>query len=316
MVCADSVERQELKTNEQNSTGTKKTDDLSTFSQRFSYYFYEVTNPLKLFSNSADPDKPWYGRMSSQVPVNCLLVILMLRFSHTTFFNIFWQVCNQTYMSAINYVNRSGSESTKKQIFIAWVFACFPATAIQHFLKLWLESSPLFDAVPEAIMDCLAPFVAVVAANCINVPIMRWKECVEGITLYKSRETSDFVENEICQSKVLAIAVLAKVLTTRILIALVDLVFPNLVLGGGEYFFQEFEDMMEGRNGVPTVQNTIFNTLITTVVVGLSLLFAVPFCLAIWPEVEKIEVEKLPGDCKEKIKVATQAEYVWYNKGL
>ena len=94
-----------------NSIKTK--EDLFKFKRQYDSAFHPETQELQ----------PWWGRMSSQVPMNMTITGAMIALSHTPFLNLFWQLANQSYNAAVNYTNRSGGGSDGSNIAVAWAIA-------------------------------------------------------------------------------------------------------------------------------------------------------------------------------------------------
>ena len=147
------------------------------------------------------------GRMSAQVPMNMMITAAMLTFYKTPRQVIFWQWFNQSFNAMVNYTNRSGSSPIGVgQLGVSYVSATSAALITALSLNKLVKRAP-------PLVGRFVPFVAVAAANCINIPLMRQKEIKEGI------EVSDKDGNKIGQSKVAAKKAIREVVMSRIAMA-------------------------------------------------------------------------------------------------
>lgn len=111
------------------------------------------------------------GRMSFQVPGNMLITGCMLTFYRSTPAVVFWQTVNQTFNAIVNYSNRNASVGvSNEQLGTAYVAATTASVATALGFNKLIASSP---KLAGGIVGRLVPLLAVAAANCVNIPLMR-----------------------------------------------------------------------------------------------------------------------------------------------
>lgn len=236
--------------------------DQSTFDGRLNHFFATI-NPMNVLASDADldeakriveavkadqidptwtEDKIWEaktlydsayhpetgekvflpGRMSFQVPGNMTITGFMMTFYKSTPAVIFWQWVNQSFNAMVNYCNRNASVPvSNEQLGAAYVAASTASVATAVGLNKFVASTP---ALANGIFGRFVPLVAVSAANCVNIPLMRQREMIEGITV----KTSDGIE--IGASKVAAQSAVAQVVPSRILMAVPGMFLPPLLM--------------------------------------------------------------------------------------
>lgn len=111
------------------------------------------------------------GRMSFQVPGNMFITGCMLTFYSTPSAVVFWQTANQSFNAIVNYSNRNASTPvSNEQLVGAYAAATSSSVGVALLLNKLVARSPV---LATSIMGRFVPFLAVVAANCVNIPLMR-----------------------------------------------------------------------------------------------------------------------------------------------
>ncbi|KAK0424633.1 hypothetical protein QR680_008761 [Steinernema hermaphroditum] len=232
------------------------------------------------------------GRMSAQVPCNMIITGGLLTFYKNPRGVFFWHWLNQSFNANVNYANRSGENAiTMKELMCAYLGATTGALTVALGLNQVVGKFP-------PLVGRLVPFAAIAVANAINIPLMRYKEFTDGITL------EDETGRAVGKSTSVAKYAIAEVVLSRVGMAL-----PYMVL-------------------TPVIMNQIVKTLwyqrrpwtaapIQTVLAGLGLLISTPFCCALFPQKKSVEVAKLDPEARAQIEaVQNPPKVVYYNKGL
>ena len=195
--------------------------DQSTFEGR-AKYFFTTTNPLNILASDEEleraklivesyragtedkhltEDEIWkakelydsafhpqtgeklfvLGRMSFQVPGNMSITGCMMAFYKSTPAVVFWQTANQSFNSVVNYTNRNASVAISDEQ-LATSYACATSASVLTALALnkAIASSP---ALSNGIVGRLVPLMAVAAANCVNIPLMRQQVNIRSLYL-------------------------------------------------------------------------------------------------------------------------------------
>uniref|UniRef100_A0A8D0BJP3 Sidoreflexin n=1 Tax=Salvator merianae TaxID=96440 RepID=A0A8D0BJP3_SALMN len=251
----------------------------------------------KLYDSAFHPDSGekmnLIGRMSFQVPGGMAITGFMLQFYRTVPAVVFWQWVNQSFNAIVNYTNRNAaSPITVKQIGVAYFTATSTALATAVGLNLYTKKAP-------SLVARWVPFVAVAAANCVNIPLMRQQELINGITV------TDENDNPLGKSKKAAVKGITQVVISRITMAA-----PGMIL---------LPIIMERLEKYPFMKNIHFlHAPLQTVLVGGFLIFMVPVACALFPQRSSIAVSQLEPDLRESIvaKYGDKVPYVYFNKGL
>ncbi|CAH8560483.1 unnamed protein product [Schistosoma mattheei] len=147
------------------------------------------------------------GRMSFQVPGNMFITGCLLQFYKSTPAVIFWQWFNQTFNAVVNYTNRSGDAPISlTRLGISYVLATGGALGTALTINKQVQKFP-------PIIGRFVPFIAVSAANCINIPCMRSAELTEGTPIL------DENGEKLGKSTVVGRRAVSQVVLSRILMA-------------------------------------------------------------------------------------------------
>jgi len=306
--------------------------DQSTYSGRAKHFFI-TTNPLNLFASGKalddaknvveryrrgevieglTEDKLWeskqlydsafhpdtkekmmiVGRMSAQVPMNMTITGCMMTFYKTTPAVVFWQWINQTFNAVVNYTNRSGETPlSNSQLGISYCLATGGAVVTALTLNNAVKKMP-------PLVGRFVPFTAVASANCINIPFMRSKELMEGITLM------DENNNKLGESKTAAKKAITQVVISRVIMAMPGMMIPPFIMNA-----------LEKRPFLKT--RPWLNAPIQVSLIGCLLVFATPLCCALFPQKSSIAVSSLEPELRAKLEaMPNPPTYVYYNKGL
>uniref|UniRef100_A0A672F463 Sidoreflexin n=1 Tax=Salarias fasciatus TaxID=181472 RepID=A0A672F463_SALFA len=237
----------------------------------------------KLYDSAFHPDTGdrmnIIGRMSFQVPGGMAITGCMLQFYRTVPAVVFWQWVNQSFNALVNYTNRNAaSPITPKQIGIAYVTATSTALATAVGLNLYTKKAP-------PLVARWVPFAAVAAANCVNIPMMRQQEILNGISV------TDENGNKLGHSKKAAVKGITQVVISRITMAA-----PGMSMKGR--FHKSFHLVYFCR--IP------------------NLVFMVPAACSLFPQRCSMAVSKLEPDLRDSIRsqYGDAVQHVYFNKGL
>lgn len=241
-----------------------------------------------------------FGRMSFQVPGGMLITGAMLNFYRTTTAVVFWQWVNQSFNALVNYTNRNAkSPLTETQMGVAYVSAsaaaCFTAMGLKSYLAK--RAGPM--------MQRYVPFAAVAAANCVNIPLMRQNELIEGI------DVCDENGNKVGQSRLAAVKGISQVVLCRIIMCAPGMNILPIIM-------KRLEQNVKFR------QATWSHAPFQTMMVGGFLIFMVPFACALFPQrcemgttwIETFESHKYNEIVQTVGSKDKVPKYIYFNKGL
>jgi len=310
--------------------------DQSTFEGRAKYFFI-TTNPLNVLASDSElerakkivddyragtedksltEDQIWeakqlydsafhpqtgeklfiLGRMSFQVPGNMLITGCMLTFYKSTPAVIFWQTVNQTFNAVVNYTNRNASAGvTNEQLGTAYVAATSASVATALLFNKVVAASPSLSA---GIVGRLVPLMAVAAANCVNIPLMRQQELKSGIAI----ETED--GQYAGASSNAALAAIQQVVPSRIGMAIPGMFIPPVVMSRLE-------------RTAAFIKNPWLKAPVTVALTGLCLTFSTPLCCALFPQRAEIALKDLEPGLQDTVRAKFPGQdKFFYNKGL
>ncbi|XP_037955475.1 sideroflexin-1-3-like [Teleopsis dalmanni] len=233
------------------------------------------------------------GRMSAQMPMNMIITGCMMTFYKTNTAVVFWQWINQTFNAIVNYTNRSGKSEIKTgKIIKCYCLATGGAVATALSLnRVAAQAHPLIGRI--------VPLAAVAAANCINVPMMRYEEIRNGIAVMDQKN------QQVSVSKRVAVLGIFAVIVSRI-----SMCVPPMTL------IPVMVNNMTKENGFLTKYPSL-NMPFQVITCGLFLTVTTPLGCALYNQRQTIKVKRLEIEVQEQIyKKDPTIEEVWYNKGL
>lgn len=251
----------------------------------------------KLYDSAFHPDTGdrmnLIGRMSFQVPGGMAITGFMLQFYRTVPAVVFWQWVNQSFNALVNYTNRNAaSPITPKQIGVAYVTATSAALATAVGLNLYTKKAP-------PLVARWVPFVAVAAANCVNIPMMRQQEILNGIAV------TDENGNKLGHSTKAAVKGIAQVVISRVTMAAPGMIILPIIMQRLEkYKFMQRITFLHGP--------------IQVMLVGGFLIFMVPAACSLFPQRCSMAVSKLEPELRDSIRsqYGDSIQHVYFNKGL
>ncbi|KAF5304185.1 hypothetical protein FQR65_LT08079 [Abscondita terminalis] len=258
----------------------------------------ELWSAKNLYDSAFHPDTGEkmniIGRMSAQVPMNMLITGGMLTFYKSTPAVVFWQWINQSFNALVNYTNRSGDAQLSNSHLLT-SYACATGGALTTALGL---NHLVKNASP--IVGRLVPFVAVAAANCVNIPLMRSQELIDGTPVY------DDNGNRLGLSKNAARDGIIQVTFSRVAMAAPGMVLVPVV--------------MNRLDRLGTLRKAPWMALpIQVSLVGFCLTFATPLACAVFKQKAEIKYDNIEPELKEKLDQkfgSSPPQSLWYNKGL
>lgn len=258
----------------------------------------------QLYESAFHPDsgelQNFIGRMSFQVPGGMIITGCMLQFYKTIPAVVFWQWINQSFNALVNYTNRNAkSEVSSTQLGVAYISATTSALVTALGLKKFLEKRA------GSLLQRYVPFAAVAAANCVNIPLMRQSEIINGIEVF------DENGNHVGESQLAAVKGITQVVGSRIAMAAPGMTILPII--------------MQRLEKLHWMQRAKFlHAPIQVLTVGAFLTFMTPFACAIFPQQCSLDISTLarfePEQyAKLKQNIGGGGEMpakIYFNKGL
>uniref|UniRef100_A0A3B5LA03 Sideroflexin 2 n=1 Tax=Xiphophorus couchianus TaxID=32473 RepID=A0A3B5LA03_9TELE len=179
-----------------------------------------------------------------------------------------------------------------RQIGVAYVTATSTALATAVGLNLYTKKAP-------PLVARWVPFAAVAAANCVNIPMMRQQEILNGIAV------TDENGNKLGHSKKAAVKGITQVVISRITMAAPGMIILPIIMQRLEkYKFMQRITFLHGP--------------IQVMLVGVFLIFMVPAACSLFPQRCSMAVSKLEPELRDAIvsQYGDKVQLVYFNKGL
>lgn len=263
----------------------------------------QVIRAKQLYESAFHPDsgelQNVFGRMSFQMPGGCIITGAMLQWYRTATAVVFWQWVNQSFNALVNYTNRNAnSPLTTTQMGVAYASATSAAMATALSFKFVIQKR-----ATNPILARFVPFVAVAAANWVNIPLMRQNEILLGL------DVTDENGKVIGKSQVAPVKGISQVVTSRIIMCAPGMLLLPFIM-----------ERLEPKAWMQRIKWAHIG--IQTGIVGICLTLMVPTACAIFPQKCKLSVDtikRFEKDRYEEILKNTDGkppEYVYFNKGL
>lgn len=251
----------------------------------------------QLYDSAFHPDNGdkmnMFGRMSFQVPGGMAVTGLMLQFFRTPMEVALTQWFNQSFNTVVNLTNRNAaSPTTIKQMLFAYATATSTAVGVAVGLNMAARKSP------PIVARCI-PFVAVASANCVNIPLSRQVEIMNGISV--TSDSGEYLGKSVkCAKKGIS-----QVVTSRIAMAAPGMVIIPFVM----------ERMLKQKW---FRKATYLHLPFQTAAIGAVLLLMVPVACSIFPQRASMAVADLEPELRDEIisKHGDSVQHVYFNKGL
>ena len=221
------------------------------------------------------------GRMAFQVPRNMVVIGAMMTFYKSIPAIVFWQFANQSFNAITNFSNRNASAGVSyTQLATAFEAATVASVGTALFFNRVVSRSTLLKG---SVIARFVPMLAVAAAHCVNIPLMRQQELKKGITV------SCEYGNEVGHSATAAKFAISQVVFSRILMAAPPMIILPLV-------------MTRLERGATFIRHPWLKAPITIALTGMCMAVSTPVCCALFPQVPTISIANLEPHLQENIK--------------
>lgn len=263
----------------------------------------QLIKAKQLYESAFHPDsgelQNVFGRMSFQLPGGMLITGAMLQWYRTSTAVVFWQWVNQSFNALVNYTNRNAnSPLTTSQMSVAYVSATSAAMVTALGFKFYIQKK-----TTHPIFARFVPFVAVAAANWVNIPLMRQNEIIKGL------EVADENDNIVGKSQIAPVKGISQVVTSRIIMCAPGMLLLPFIM-----------ERIEHKRWMQRIKWAHIG--IQTAIVGLCLCVMVPTACALFPQKCKLSTDIIKRFEKEnyvdivKNTNGKVPNYVYFNKGL
>ncbi|XP_047681894.1 sideroflexin-2 isoform X4 [Prionailurus viverrinus] len=206
---------------------------------------------------------------------------------------IFWQWVNQSFNALVNYTNRNAASPTSvRQMALSYITATTTAVATAVGMNMLTKRAP-------PLVGRWVPFAAVAAANCVNIPMMRQQELIQGICV------KDGNHNEIGHSRRAAAIGITQVVISRITMAAPGMILLPVIM-----------ERLEKLHFMKKVK--VLHAPLQVLLSGCFLIFMVPVACGLFPQKCELPVSYLEPELQDAIraKYGELVPYVYFNKGL
>uniref|UniRef100_A0A8C8XSM8 Sideroflexin 2 n=1 Tax=Panthera leo TaxID=9689 RepID=A0A8C8XSM8_PANLE len=235
----------------------------------------------KLYDSAFHPDTGdkmnVIGRMSFQVPGGMIITGFMLQFYRTMPAVIFWQWVNQSFNALVNYTNRNAASPTSvRQMALSYITATTTAVATAVGMNMLTKRAP-------PLVGRWVPFAAVAAANCVNIPMMRQQELIQGICV------KDGNHSEIGHSRRAAAIGITQVVISRITMAAPGMILLPVIM-----------ERLEKLRFMKKVK--VLHAPLQVLLSGCFLIFMVPVACGLFPQKCELPVSYLEPELQDAIR--------------